>query len=346
MKALGGHIIYVVASSLILLMFSQASLKAQDIHFSQSAWSPLNLNPAETGQFRADHRLTMNYRNQWGSVTVPYKTFSAAYENLQRYRLKWPANIGMGLLFNSDVAGDGNFGTIQVKFSAAYHHLSLLDSTLDISAGINVAYNQHSIDFNRLYFDSQYNGSQFDPSSQSNEYYQNDRFSYLDMAIGALLNYTINPTLSLRWGLALNHVNKPKQAFFSEEDNRLEHRFNTYGTLQWRASTYWSIQPSVYYFRQGKYNELIYGVFFQKDLNQLNWRTINFALYNRNQDAIIFRVGAIYQSFDLGFSYDMNYSSLKVASRGIGAFEFSLIYLMYNPQKRQYLYNKQCPVFM
>ena len=42
--------------------------KAQDIHFTQWMFSPLNLNPAETGRFDGDYRVVGNYRSQWGAV--------------------------------------------------------------------------------------------------------------------------------------------------------------------------------------------------------------------------------------------------------------------------------------
>ena len=48
---------------------------AQDIHFSQFYFSPLNLNPAATGIFDGDYRIAGNHRQQWRSVTTPYTTF-------------------------------------------------------------------------------------------------------------------------------------------------------------------------------------------------------------------------------------------------------------------------------
>lgn len=322
------------------------NLKAQDIHFSQFDRSPLNLNPAETGNFNADHRIIANYRNQWASVTVPYKTFSASYENLQRVPFDLPGNLGFGLIFNSDVAGDGNFGTVQIKLSAAYQQLNLLDSTLKVSMGFNGAYNQHSLDFHRLYFDSQYNGVQFDPGSQTNETYSSDRFSFFDFSLGFNVSYLFNRKIPLNFGIVFNHLNRPKQSFFEEEINRLEGKFNSYISADLPVSKYWTAKPLLFFYRQGEFNELFYGLIFEKELNNLSFRTINFGLINRSSDALIFRLGFNYESFDIGFSYDLNYSSLRVASRGIGAFEISVIYLMHNLQRYEPMFNRQCPVFL
>jgi hypothetical protein len=37
-------------------------------------------NPSLAGIFAGDYRLTAAYRNQWQSVTVPYRTFAAGLE--------------------------------------------------------------------------------------------------------------------------------------------------------------------------------------------------------------------------------------------------------------------------
>ena len=327
-------------------LFSTFYLYSQDIHFSQMERSPLNLNPAETGDFKADHRIVANYRNQWASVTVPYKTFSASYENLQKSPFDIPGNIGLGLLFNSDVAGDGNFGTVQVKFSLAYLYKNLLDSSLDLSLGLNIAYNQHSLDFHELYFDNQYNGNQFDPNMQTNENFSDEQFSFIDFSLGLKATYRINKKIPIRWGMVFNHLNRPNQSFYGEKLNQLDGKFNTYLASDIPLSKYWTLIPSVFYYHQGTYDELFFGVLLEKELNNISFRSINFGLTNRTRDAIIFRLGMLYESFDIGFSYDLNYSSLKVASNGIGAFEISIIYLMHNPTKYERVYNRQCPVFM
>jgi len=332
----------------ILLYFSflPCISLSQDIHFSQMERSPLNLNPAETGDFLADHRIVANYRNQWASVTVPYKTFSASYDNLQKSPFDIPGNIGLGLLLNSDVAGDGNFGTVQVKFSLAYQYLHLLDSSLNVAVGINIGYNQHSLDFHRLYFDNQYNGTQFDPNMQNNETFSTEQFSYIDFAVGFKASYLVNKTTPIFLGIDFNHLNRPDQSFYGKELNRLDGKINIYASSDINLSKYWSVIPSVFYYHQGTYNEFFMGALLETQLNDISFRSINFGLTNRTRDALIFRLGMVYESFDIGFSYDLNYSSLRVASNTIGAFEISIIYLMYNPVKYEKVYNRQCPVFM
>ncbi len=332
--------------AVVFLFFSVTEVAAQDIHFSQLDASPLNLNPAETGLFNADHRVVANYRNQWASVTVPYKTFSASYENLQKKWLKDIAYVGMGLLFNSDVAGDGNMGTVQVKLSPALHYKPLLDSTLRISLGFNVAYNQYTLDYERLTFGSQYNGLHYDANMQSGEDFSGEQFGFVDMSVGAYFTYYIKTIYPIHLGLVFNHLNKSKQGFTQAKGDALKGKFNTYISSEIPLSRYWEISPMVFYFRQGRYNELIGGVLLTKKINDINFKYFSFGLFNRSGDAIIFRIGLNYQSLDIGFSYDLNYSKLRVASNGVGAFEISLRSLLYNPKRYEPYRNQQCPVFL
>lgn len=330
----------------LCFILSQQDVLAQDIHFSQLERSPLNLNPAETGDFRANHRVIANYRNQWASVTVPYKTFSASYEHRRNTPFKLPGSIGLGLLFNSDVAGDGNFGTAQIKVSAAYRYADLLDSNLSISLGFNIGYNQQSLDFEELYFDNQYNGNFFNPLEQKNENYSGETLNFVDFAFGLKVSYLIDDKTPVFLGLDFNHLNRPSQSFYKEELSQLDGKFNLYASSIITMSKYWSFIPSAFYFNQGKYNELFYGALLKKELNNINFRSVNFGLTNRSGDAVILRFGLEYQNFDIAFSYDLNYSSLRVVSGGIGAFELSVIYLLHEQVRYQRNFNRQCPVFM
>ena len=61
-------------------LFILNPLFAQDIHFTQYYNSPLNVSPALTGVFQQDMRIALNWRNQWRSVPVDYRTYSAAFD--------------------------------------------------------------------------------------------------------------------------------------------------------------------------------------------------------------------------------------------------------------------------
>ena len=72
----------------VLFCFVNEVVFAQDIHFSQFANSPLNLNPAQTGLFNGDYRIMANQRSQWSAVPIPYSTFSLGADMRNPIRLK------------------------------------------------------------------------------------------------------------------------------------------------------------------------------------------------------------------------------------------------------------------
>ena len=58
----------------LYLMLMCSSAMAQDINFSQFYDVPVLRNPALAGLFTGDVRVSSGFRNQWQSVTVPYRT--------------------------------------------------------------------------------------------------------------------------------------------------------------------------------------------------------------------------------------------------------------------------------
>ena len=58
-------------------------------------------------------------------------------------------------------------------------------------------------------------------------------------------------------------------------------------------------------------------------------------------DAVILMTRFDYRNYGIGFSYDINVSSLRQASNSNGSFEFSLVYNICGPQRR----GVYCPKF-
>jgi hypothetical protein len=68
---------YLLLLSLLLFHFCEA----QDFTFSQFFEQPLLRNPALAGVFKGDIRVSMAYRDQWGSISVPFRTTSLSVEH-------------------------------------------------------------------------------------------------------------------------------------------------------------------------------------------------------------------------------------------------------------------------
>ena len=64
----------------VVMMLSN-KITAQDPSFSQFFSSPLNINPALTGNINEKWRLVSNLRSQWNGPIDPYQTGTVSFEN-------------------------------------------------------------------------------------------------------------------------------------------------------------------------------------------------------------------------------------------------------------------------
>src|SRR5262245_27634885 len=119
----------VIASQFMLSCFSQ------DVGYSQFYDQPLLRNPALAGVFTGDARFTASYRNQWESVTIPYRTFGFSAEFKVPLHLVENDNATFGLQLLRDVAGTSEFSTTQMlpAFNYSFPLNSEGDSYLSVA---------------------------------------------------------------------------------------------------------------------------------------------------------------------------------------------------------------------
>lgn len=320
---------------LIIIVYAliQGASFAQDLHFSQFDVNVTTLNPGYTGVMKGDFRVANNYRNQWGTVSTPFTTFSVAYDMnvLNKKQNKGLTDLGIGLGFFSDKIGTSNLSQNQFNFSISAIQQVNFDTKL--SLGLQGAYNQQSISMDNLTWDSQFVGHQFNESLPSQELFGNSKSNYIDINAGVLL---VNESWDNRFtlGVAAYHVNSPKRNLFAGEKlapKMVGHA--SYEIKLGRSMSTSSIIPKLLYTRQRKHDEILVGAVYRNFLKQASKYTrfstetfVDFGLYYRVQDAIVLSAGMHYKRFRFGVSYDSNVSKLSVASNTIGGFEVSLAY--------------------
>lgn len=327
----------------ILLHFCAIIIYAQDIHFSQSHLSPINLNPAETGNYKEDYRLHLNQRTQWRSITVPYVTFSASIESNWR-KLLIPGQLSNAIIFNNDKAGDGNFGTNQIGLATAYI-LPISDSTLQVSIGVIPMWNQHSVDYSKFYFDNQYNGYMFDPSIPVSEIFPRQNMQYFDLHAGIRVLKYLNK-IPINFGFSLYHINKPRKTFYKEMEVKLDRKFNFYTTTNLPLSKQTSVIPQFYWFQQNMLREIYAGALLHRKTQDYTFKGYYVGGWFRLGDAAIISAAIDYRDIHIAVSYDFNISPLVAASNGRGGLEIAIRYLFMNPQKTILLDKHICPTFL
>jgi type IX secretion system PorP/SprF family membrane protein len=331
--------------TLLLTTLGVANLTAQDIHFSQMQYAPITLNPALAGASH-DMQAILNYKTQWKSVATPYNTINASFD--MRFKKSRSGYLASGISVYNDNAGDAHLSTTTITLPIAYH--LRIDKKSTVGGALYVSAGQRSINTGNLQWASQYNGSVYDASLQSNETFANTKLSFFDVGAGAVYNYGVgeknmtgNNQKSLTAGIAAYHVNTPKQTFVgATQDDKLKMRIAAFatGTIGLPQSNI-AFNPAVYYNRQGKAQELLLGSYVKyaiKDAAQhtglVQSSTASLGVFYRNKDAVIVKGMYEYANYAGGVAYDFNTSSLTKVSKSRGGFELFIRYYLDSNKRR------------
>lgn len=333
--------------AMIVLTATTWRSQAQDIHFTQFAYSPLNLNPALTGIFNGDMRFGANYRNQWQNVPVDYLNFSGAYDmNFYNKKLERSRFAG-GLLFNYDRAGDSRLSTTNLGLSGSYTHQ--LARRHFATLGVQLAGNQRGFRLDDLYFDDQFNGESFDPNLQTEESFVNTSTFFGDISAGLNWHFRTSKRTNIDVGGAAYHLNTPKKSFNNEPDVQLPIRYTLYGMGTFKLVDALDIFVNAASQWQKPHQETTLGLGANIHLNTRLDHELFVALggYLRlndlESDAIIPYFGLQYRMWHFGLSYDVNISQFNVATDRRGGPEISLNYII---TKVKPLRMKICPIYL
>ena len=322
-----------------LLCFSTS---AQDIHFSQFYLAPVQYNCAETGIFNGDYRAGGAYRSQWSAVPVSYATTNL-FGDFSKSKGK--DRLGMGFVFNHDVAGDSRYGTSQFYIPFAYHFNLSQDSNLFFGIGIQPGIANVGFRTNKLTFDSQYDGDAFNPGLSSGENFSVLRRTYFDINSGIRLQYNLRQRSSLIFGLAYSHFNKPKISFYKNDQIRLDPKLVSTFSFTYPIHRKVDLYIDGLLNSQGKYRELVSGLRLSYRMSETIRSAVNAGVFLRTKDAILVVAGLEHKQWTFGLNYDINTSKFIAATQRRGAIEFALIYVfakekLFVPKKRA------CPIYM
>ncbi len=312
---------------LLITLISQAQ---QDINFSQFYELPLLRNPALAGIFNGNVRFTAAYRNQWESVTVPYRTMAIGAEVKFFKGFSDGDFITTGIQVTNDIAGDANLKRTQFFPVLNYHKLLNEDNNTFISLAFMGGTVNESFDPGKLQFDDQFVNGAYSASNPTSQTFSKTSFSYLDASTGLSFTSLINNNAKFYFGVGLFHFTKPQLSFMSDNDIRLNKKwvFNT--GLSTYTNTFDRIVVYADYFIQGG-NRMAQGGFlyshnFDPDGDDSRLSLSGGAVY-RWKDAIIPVVKINTNKLGIGLSYDVNISKLKPASAYRGGFELTLSYM-------------------
>ncbi|MBK8152587.1 MAG: type IX secretion system membrane protein PorP/SprF [Saprospiraceae bacterium] len=120
---------------------------AQDIHFTQYEFSPIHVNPAQTGAFNGSYRIGGIYRDQGRTAIkgAAYRTPMLYTDVTFPFALRKQDWTSLGLNIIDDRSGEIGLGSTKTAASAAYHFaLDKMRRTV-ISLGAQYARATHNI---------------------------------------------------------------------------------------------------------------------------------------------------------------------------------------------------------
>jgi type IX secretion system PorP/SprF family membrane protein len=305
--------------TLVLGLAAGSAYAQADPHFSQYYVYPSWLNPALTGAFDGQYRVSGVYRNQWGSVSSPFTTYGATAEFTTEKKL----NLGVSVL--KQTAGDGGYSYTTAYGNVAYTGVRFgKNEEHRIVFGMQAGIIQRRFDRNKMTFGDQWNPVfGFNPGTPSQDVLNRTNATAFDMGAG-LLYFDAKPgkKANLYAGFSVSHLTKPEDKFSATGDATFPMRYTAHGGIRLTMSDRFSITPNFLYLAQGSAREKMIGAYGQyKVTSEAN---LMIGANYRVEDAISPFFGFTWKNMMLGASYDINSSDLGKLVNGSNSFEISL----------------------
>jgi len=320
---------------IILLLFLFAQLYTsfgQDVVFSQYTKSSLALNPALAGQDRAIS-LSLNARKQWTSLNNSLSTNQLAI--IIPFKFKSSAeipNLSLGFSFINDKVSTGYY-----KGSGGYLTLAYniqLNPTSVFSLGVQSGLFTKTINAEQFQWNSQFiSGIGFDASNPSDNLEIQNKTSYVDLSSGIYFHKTYEEKSKTNRGLSVGvsmfHLNSPDNSIQKSKKEPLPFRTNIHASFDIKITEKISLSPQVLFVKQfttqTNVGTKIKYHFLVADTDN---PYIAIGAYYRLQDAYIASASYNSNMLSIGFSYDMNASTLSKLTKGASSYELFFKFML------------------
>ncbi|MCZ2223229.1 MAG: PorP/SprF family type IX secretion system membrane protein [Chitinophagales bacterium] len=311
----------ILAVSVGSLLFASKTNAQIDPHFSQYYMYPSWLNPALTGVFDGDYRVTGIYRSQWGNITTPFSTPGVSVD------FNGANTLNFGGSVMQQTAGDGGYSYLTAYGNIAYTGVKF--GTMGYQRlvfGLQAGLIQRKFNPNKMQWGSQYNPLiGYDPNLPP-DILSRTSASAFDAGAGVLY-YDAEPgkKMNLYAGFSASHITMPEDKFSANSSEKIPVRYTLHGGLRIAVNENFSVTPNILYLRQRTASEFMIGAYGQ--IKAPLGTEFLFGANYRLKDAISPYIGIFYKNVTLGISYDVNSSDLSKIQRGSNSFEISLSFI-------------------
>lgn len=320
---------------LLLSFFTIGTLTAQDLHFSLFNFSPLTLNPAQTGAFYGTARIGGIYRDQWrsalGAGAFRTPSFYIDAPIIRGFgKNDW---IGVGGAFFSDQAGTVNLRTNGSLLSASYHLALDKKGNSVLTLGLQGGTVQRRLDQEELRFEEGYEivggNWQYNPNNTGETNFEQK--SFFDFNGGLMLRSRFNEQTTLELGVAGAHLLEPEYNITSggdKEARKRPRRITAHGSLAYDLNEKWRVTPMFLFQTTGGATEAMAQVWGGYLIRPDKGIRLNFGTGYRFGDAFPVLLGIDVEDLRVALAYDINTSSLNTATSSVGGFELAASYII------------------
>lgn len=321
---------------LVFVLGFNSTQFGQGIHFSQWYEAPVIMNPANAGSYFGDYRANLNYRNQWATIGNSYKTMYASYDMPIKKNESDMKTTGIGASFYSDKAGKSNYGRTEALVSLSQS--VAVNRRMDLSVGLGFVYGQVSANFDKLKWDNQYDGTNYNENLPTGENIFNTKSTYFDLNAGFLARFIGRKKNETNLGLSILNASQLSSNTLSGggNENSRSMRIIFHGKSEIPVYKYRGdyLVPTLYLSAQGASRVIALGGTYKMNLGMQSSYTgyytssfLEFGGIYRHLDALVAIVKFDWeQKIQIGASYDINISRLRNASVYQGGFEISLVW--------------------
>ncbi|MES2005128.1 MAG: PorP/SprF family type IX secretion system membrane protein [Bacteroidota bacterium] len=312
-----------------LLLFFSVLCRAQDFTFSQFYEQPLLRNPALAGLFTGDIRVSMSYRDQWGSVTVPFRTTSLNIEH------KIPVGNAHDLItiasqMSVDAAGDIRLKRTQILPSISFHKSLSDENDTYLTAAFQSGPVSSQFDASQLKLGDQFRNGAYDASNPSAQVIKNTGYSYWDVNAGLSFSSSLKNKTNFYLAVGMSHITSPTiKSITGDVPGFLSPKMIMNAGINAPSGEKGHVMAFTDWMVQNGNRQLLSGIMYGVDLIEYDSGDPDImyvGAFMRWGDALIPVVKMGFSHFSVGISYDVNISKLKTVSNFRGGLELSIVY--------------------
>lgn len=307
--------------------FATNKSQAQDFTFSQFYEQPLLRNPALAGLFTGDLRISMAYRDQWGSVTVPFRTTSLSIEH------KIPVGnnhdvLTVGTQMSMDGAGDIRLKRTQLLPAINFHKSLNEERDTYLSIAFMGGPVSSQFDASQLKFGDQFLNGAYSANNSSSQSITNSSYSYWDLSTGLCFSTVFNNNTKFYAAAGISHITKPTiRSVTTTQADFLAPKFMFNVGANVSAGDNGHLIAFGDYYSQNGNRQLLGGLMYGIDVSRFDDEEPATSFYIgsflRWNDALIPVVKMNFNNMSIGVSYDVNISKLKTVSNWRGGLELT-----------------------